>query len=143
MGIKQLTVFVENRCGSLAKVTDLLAEHQIDIRALSLADTKEFGLLRLIVNQAETACSVLRENGILVQITEVMGVKLSDRPGELSDVLSALDEAKMNVEYLYAFLTRTEKSAYVVLRVEDNTAATDVLTKAGFGIVSEKDVEAL
>ena len=81
MSIRQLTVFVENRRGCLARVTDLLATNHIDLRALSIADTKDFGILRLIVNDAEKALSVLRENGILVQITEVICVKLSDRPG--------------------------------------------------------------
>ena len=143
MSIRQLTVFVENRRGCLARVTDLLATNHIDLRALSIADTKDFGILRLIVNDAEKALSVLRENGILVQITEVIGVKLSDRPGELSMALASLDRAGINVEYLYAFLTKSEKDAYVVLRVEDNEIASGILTKAGFCMVGETELKTL
>lgn len=143
MSIRQLTVFVENRRGCLAGITDLLAKNSIDLRALSIADTKDFGILRLIVSDSEKALSVLRESGVLVQITEVIGVKLSDRPGELSAVLAALDRAGINVEYLYAFLTRTEQNAYVVLRVEDNEIATGILAKAGFCPFGEEDLKAL
>lgn len=143
MSIRQLTAFVENRRGCLAEITDLLAKNHIDLRALSIADTKDFGILRLIVNDAEKALSVLRENNILVQITEVIGVKLSDRPGELSAALAALDRAGINVEYLYAFLTRNEKNAYVVLRVEDNEIACGILANAGFCMVDEAELKNL
>ncbi len=143
MAIKQLTVFVENRRGCLAEITDLLAKNGIDMRALSIADTKDFGILRLIVSDTQKALHVLRENCVLVQTTDVIGVKLSDRTGELSSALAALDRAGINVEYLYAFLTRVAQNAYVVLRVEDNGAAADVLTKAGFAMVGEDDIRAL
>ena len=143
MAIKQLTVFVENRRGCLAEITDLLAKNGIDMRALSIADTKDFGILRLIVSDTQKALHVLRENCVLVQTTDVIGVKLSDRTGELSSALAALDRAGINVEYLYAFLTRVAQNAYVVLRVEENGAAADVLTKAGFAMVGEDDIRAL
>ncbi len=127
MTIQKLTVFVENRQGSLSKITRLLAAGKIDLRALSIADTQEFGILRLIVSDANRALEVLRENGILVQITEVLCVKLPDRPGALSEVLETLDRAGINVEYLYAFLAQATPDAYVVLRVADNAAAEKVL----------------
>ena len=143
MAIQQLTVFVENRRGCLAQITDLLAKNNIDMRALSIADTQDFGILRLIVSNTEQARNVLRDANILVQITDVIGVRLSDRPGELSAALGALDRAGINVEYLYAFLTRTEKDAYVVLRVEDNEIAAAVLGKAGFRMVGENELKNL
>ena len=143
MAIQQLTVFVENRRGCLAQITDLLAKNNIDMRALSIADTQDFGILRLIVSDSEKAKTVLQEANILVQITDVIGVRLSDRPGELSAALGALDRAGINVEYLYAFLTRTEQNAYVVLRVEDNEIAASVLGKAGFRMVEENELKAL
>lgn len=143
MAIQQLTVFVENRRGCLAQITDLLAKNNIDMRALSIADTQDFGILRLIVSNTEQARNVLRDANILVQITDVIGVRLSDRPGELSAALGALDRAGINVEYLYAFLTRTEKDAYVVLRVEDNEIAAAVLGKAGFRMVGEDELKNL
>ena len=131
MTIEQLTVFVENKQGRLSKITNLLAAEKIDLRALSIADTQEFGILRLIVNDAARALEVLRENGMLVQITEVLCVKLPDRPGALSEVLEALDGEGINVEYLYAFLSQaTPDAAYVVLRVADNAAAAAALKKA-------------
>ena len=132
MMIQQLTVFVENKQGSLSRITGLLAAQKIDLRALSIADTQDFGILRLIVDDATRARDILRENGILVQITEVLSVKLPDRPGALSEVLGVLDNAGINVEYLYAFLSQSTPDAYVVLRVGDNDIAADILNRAGF-----------
>ena len=143
MALKQLTVFVENKQGSLATVADLLAKNGIDMRALSLADTKDFGILRLIVNDTDKALTVLRDSGILVQATEVTGVKLSDKPGQLSVALAALGKANINVEYLYAFLARTQNHAYVVFRVADNAAAEAALVAVGFHLVTEADVKKL
>ena len=140
MAIQPLTVFLENKQGKLAQVTRLLAENGIDLRALSIADTAEFGILRLIVSNTEKAKEILVSDGTLVQITEVVGVRLSDRPGELAEVLSELDRAGINVEYLYAFLMRTENSAYVVLRVAENDQAEKILQKAGFQLVGSKDI---
>ena len=143
MFIKQLTVFVENRQGALAEVAGELASHNIDLRALSMADTQEFGVLRLIVNDVDGAFAVLRESGHIVNITPVIAVKISDAPGRLSQALAVLNEHKINIEYLYAFLTRTEKHAYVVLRVEDHDFAAQALTDAGFKIVQESDIQKL
>lgn len=143
MAIKQLTVFVQNRKGTVAPVTKLLAEHNVNLRALSIAETKDFGILRLIVNDEETAERVLSEQGYLLKVIDVVGVKIGDEPGELSSALEVLDNADVNVEYLYAFMTRTEKHAYVVLRVEDNTAAEAILIDAGFKMITEADVSKL
>ncbi len=140
MAIQQLTVFLENKQGRLAEVTRLLAKNNIDLRALSIADTAEFGILRLIVSDTEKAKQILAADGTLVQITDIVGVRLSDQPGELAEVLSTLDSQQINVEYLYAFLTRTENSAYVVLRVANNAAAEATLQKAGFQLVCAKDI---
>ncbi|MBR6290196.1 MAG: acetolactate synthase [Clostridia bacterium] len=141
MAIKQLTVFVENKQGRLVEITEMLASASIDMSALSIADTRDFGILRLIVSDTEKAREVLTENGVLVQITEVVGVKLSDRPGELSRALSVLDRAGINLEYLYAFLAVNGHSAYVALRVENNEAAEAVLREAGFEMVTEQDIK--
>ncbi len=143
MAIKQLTVFVENKQGSLVSITDALSAHNINLRALSVAETQDFGILRLIVNDEETAERILAEAGYLIRITEVVGVKISDKPGKLSEALRVLDENGINMEYLYAFMARTEKHAYVVIRVEDNTAAETALANAGFKIVTKADVDKL
>ncbi len=143
MAIKQLTVFVPNRQGTIVSITETLSNHNINLRALSIAETEEFGILRLIVNDEETAEKVLREEGYLIKITDIVAVKIGDAPGKLSAALSVLDENKINIEYLYAFMARTEKHAYVVIRVEDNDAAETALTSAGFHLVTEADVAKL
>ena len=143
MAIKQLTVFVENKQGTVVSVTETLSKHNINLRALSIAETQDFGILRLIVNDEETAEKILKEEGYLIKITDVVGVKIGDEAGKLSEALKVLDDNKINMEYLYAFMARTEKHAYVVIRVEDNTAAEAVLTDAGFKLVTEADIEKL
>lgn len=143
MSLKQLTVFVENTQGSLVNITDILAENNINLRALSIAETLEFGLLRLIVNDNDTAAKALTEQGYVLKITDVVGVKIGDQPGKLSKALAVLADAGVNVEYLYAFMARTERHAYVVLRPTDNAAAESALEAAGFHLITDADVEKL
>ena len=143
MSIKQITVFVENKPGAVVSVTDKLSEYNINLRALSIAEAQDFGILRLIVNDEEAAEKVLSDAGYLIKSTEVVGVKISDEPGRLSEALKVLGENKINMEYLYAFMARTEKHAYVVIRVEDNTAAEEALRNAGFKTVTEADIKKL
>ena len=138
--LKQLTVFGENRQGALVDITDILAKNGVNIRALSIADTKDFGILRLIVNDNEVAQKTLSEAGYLLKMTDVVGVKIGDAPGKLSGALAVLDKNSINMEYLYAFMTRTEKHAYVVLRVEDNAAAEAALEAAGYHLITDDDV---
>ena len=143
MAIKQLTVFVQNKKGTVVSVTEILANNNINLRALSIAETQDFGILRLIVNDETAAEKVLRENGYLIKVIDVVGVKIGDEPGELTAALGVLDRANVNVEYLYAFMARTEKHAYVVLRVEDNEEAEEILASAGFKLISEADINKL
>ena len=143
MAIKQLTVFVPNRKGTIVAVTDILAKNNINIRALSIAETEDFGILRLIVNDENAAEKVLAENGYLIKVVDVVGVKIGDEPGKLTEALGVLDKAEINVEYLYAFMARTEKHAYVVLRVENNETAESTLTNAGFKLITEADIKKL
>ena len=143
MAIKQLTVFVQNRKGTIVSVTDILAKNDVNIRALSIAETEDFGILRLIVNDEKTAEKVLEEAGYLIKTVDVVGVKIGDAPGKLTAALDILDKSDINVEYLYAFMTRTEKHAYVVLRVENNSDAEAALTNAGFKLITEADINKL
>lgn len=143
MAIKQLTVFVENKHGTLVTVTDILSKHNINLRALSIAETQDFGILRLIVNDEETAEKVLSEEGYLIKITDVVGVKIGDAPGKLSEALHVIADNDINIDYLYAFMARTEKHAYVVIRVEDNQAAEKALEDAGFHIITNADINKL
>ena len=143
MAIKQLTVFVQNKKGTVVSVTDILSKNHINLRALSIAETQDFGILRLIVNDEKTAEAVLKENGYLIKVIDVVGVKISDEPGKLSEALAVLDKEDINVEYLYAFMARTEKHAYVVLRVEENATAEKALSDAGFHLIAESDINKL
>ena len=143
MAIKQLTVFIQNKKGTVVSVTDVLSKNNINLRALSIAETQDFGILRMIVNDEKAAENVLADNGYLIKVIDVVGVKISDEPGKLTEALDVLDKANINVEYLYAFMARTEKHAYVVLRVEDNAVAEAALTEAGFKMISEADINKL
>ena len=143
MSLKQLTIFVENKKGSLVNITKTLAENNVNMRALSIADTQDFGILRLIVDNNDVATKALQDAGYLIKMTDVVGVKIGDQPGKLSKALEVLDEADINMEYLYAFMARTEKHAYVVLRVADNGAAEKALENAGFHMITDADVDKL
>ena len=143
MSIKQITVFVENKQGSLVSITDTLAKNEVNIRALSIAETEDFGVLRMIVNNEDVAEKTLADNGYLIKVTDVVGVKIGDQPGKLTSALKVLDDAQINVEYLYAFMARTDKHAYVVLRVEDNEKAENALEDAGFHLVTDPDIAKL
>ena len=143
MAIKQLTVFVQNQKGTVVSVTNILSQNHINLRALSIAETQDFGILRLIVDDEKAAEAVLVENGYLIKVIDVVGVKIGDAPGKLTAALDVLDKANINVEYLYAFMARTEKHAYVVLRVEDNEIAETILTQAGFKLITEADINKL
>ena len=143
MAIKQLTVFVPNRKGEIVSVTDILAKNSINIRALSIAETEDFGILRLIVSDVKTAEKVLAQQDYLIKTVDVVGVKIGDAPGKLTAALDVLDKADINVEYLYAFMARTEKHAYVVLRVENNEHAEGELENAGFHMISDTDLNKL
>jgi hypothetical protein len=143
MAIKQLTVFIQNKKGTVVSVTEILAKNDINLRALSIAETQDFGILRLIVSDEAKAEKVLRESGYLIKVIDVVGVKIGDAPGKLTAALDVLDKANINVEYLYAFMARTEKHAYDVLRVEDNEEAESILTSAGFKMISVADINKL
>ena len=143
MAIKQLTVFIQNKKGTVVSVTEILAQNDINLRALSIAETQDFGILRLIVNDEKAAEKALLEAGYLIKVIDVVGVKIGDAPGKLTAALDVLDKSDINVEYLYAFMARTEKHAYVVLRVENNDVAGEVLANAGFKLVQESDIQKL
>ena len=140
MAIKQLTVFIENKKGTVVSVTEILAANNVNIRALSVAETQDFGMLRLIVNNEEAAEKALAEKGYLFRTIDVVGVKIDDEPGKLSAALAVMDKADINVEYLYAFMSSSSEYAYVVLRVQDNEQAEAELTKAGFEMITPEDV---
>ena len=137
MLIKQISVFVENKQGRLADITKLLADNDIDIRALSIADTADYGILRLIVNKPEEAIKALKAAGMTVSITNVLAVAIPDVPGGFAHTISVLSDANMGVEYAYAFITPSDGQAYVILRVDDNERAIEVLKAGGISLLSQ------
>lgn len=125
--VKQISVFLENKSGRLAQITRVLGDNEINIRALSIADTTDFGILRLIVDKPEEANSILRTAGFMVSETAVIAVEVPDRPGGLADILATLGLAGINIEYLYAFIGQSFGKAQVIFRVDDSDKAISVL----------------
>lgn len=140
MYIDQISVFIENRPGRLSAITKVLSDNSIDIRALSLADTTNFGILRIIVNDPECAEKVLKENGFTVSKTKVIAVQVDDTPGGLNSILERLNECAIGVEYAYAFITRNAGGAFVILRIQDNAKAADHLGAAGIKLLSPEEI---
>lgn len=141
MAIKQLSVFVENKEGKLREITDILAKACIDIRALSIADTSEFGILRLIVRDPHKAKALLEKNGFVATINDVVGVEINDRPGGLAEIVRLFAERDINMEYMYAFLTRTENKAYLVVRVDDASEVENLLESEKIRILTPADID--
>lgn len=135
MQVEQISIFIENKSGRLAEVTRILGENNINIRTLSLADTSDFGILRLIVNDREQACSVLKQNGFTVNRTAVVAVEVPDRPGGLAAILQALDGDSINVEYMYAFVERCGENAVMIFRFDETEKAIATLQKNEFNIL--------
>ncbi len=129
MSVKQISIFMENRTGRLAEITGILGDNGINIRALSLADTSDFGILRLIVDNVDKTKTVLQEQGFTFGETEVLAVEVPDVPGGLAKLLKALNEEQINVEYMYAFVMSPSKSAVMVFRFEDPQQALGALAK--------------
>lgn len=140
MKVQQISIFLENRKGRLQEALEVLGEAKINIRALSIADTSEFGILRLIVPDPDKAKKVLEKNKFTVGENEVIAVEVSDRPGGLAEVLRALNNADLNVEYMYAFVEKKGEKAVVVLRTENVNAGIKALKKAGINMLSAKEV---
>jgi len=137
---KQISIFLENKLGRLAEATKILSEAKINIRSLVISDTTDFGILRLIVNDTEKAYRVLKENNFTVRITEVIVLNISDEVGGLSTVLEILDEAGLEIEYMYAFLGRKAGEAPVVFRFEEVDKAMTVLKEHSITVLTEKEV---
>ena len=135
MKVEQISIFIENKSGRLAEITRILGDAGINIRALSLADTSDFGILRLIVNDVEAAKTVLKEKGFTVNKTEVVVVEVPDRPGGLSSLLQTLDANQINVEYMYAFVERCGGNAVIIFRFDETDKAIDTLTGSGFAVL--------
>jgi len=136
MKVEQISVFLENKQGSLEEVTRILKEAQVNIRTLSLADTTDFGILRLIVNDVDTTGRVLRDRGFRVSRTTVVAVEVPDKPGGLHSILEILARDNITVEYLYAFVEKSGENAVIIFRFDDSDAAIEILRKNKFSVIS-------
>jgi len=143
MKVEQISIFLENKPGGLSEVTKILRDAGINIRALSLADTSDFGILRLIVNDVEKAKEALKANGITVGRTTVVAVEVPDRPGGLHSILDILTKEDINVEYMYAFVERSGENAVIIFRFANPDRAIEILTKGGFQVLPGEKVYAL
>ncbi len=139
MTIKQISVYIENKKGRLAEATRFIADHKINLRALSIADSQDFGILRLICENPVETNEILREGGYLTRLNSVLAVEMEDRPGSLADILEVLAAQEIDVEYTYAFLS-TKGGAYMVFRVTDNAGAAKALEEKGIQTVSLEDM---
>lgn len=140
MVVTQLSIFIENRSGRLAAATRALADQDINILALSLADTADFGVLRLIVSDPQAGRQALRDAGFTVVTNDVLAVEVEDKPGGLAAILNVLEKSAINVEYMYAFSSVKTQRAALIFRFEDSEAAVQALTDAGIGVMSKIDV---
>ena len=144
MNVKQISVFVENKKGRLAEITKALADNKIDISALSIADTTDFVILRLIVNKPNAAESILKEKGLAVKATEVIAIGVADEPGGLAVALEKLDKEHICIEYMYAFVGKTTNEALVILRVEEPERAVAAIDACdGVRVLSSEEVYSL
>lgn len=133
MSVKQISVFLENKAGEIAKVSAVMAKKGVNIRALSIADTPDFGILRIITEYTDDTVSILKEAGYACLITRVIAVKIDDEPGSLAKVMAHVSEAGINIEYAYAFIGKNN-GAYMVIRVKDNEEAKKVLAENGIEV---------
>ena len=141
MNIHQISVFLENRTGQLAEITQLLAKNGVDIRAISNAETTDYGLARMIVSDAQKASSVLLEHGDILSMTPVWAVEVPDRPAGLAELLAVLAQYNISVEYMYSLFTHKDGHAYMVMRISDEPKFLDALGSRGIKIMSKEDLE--
>ncbi len=141
MTVKQISVFLENKPGKLAAFTKILSENDINMRALSLAETSDFGILRLIVDDTYKTSTLLKDEGFVFSITKVLAVAIPDKPGSLNAAIEVLGNAQINIEYMYAVTTHAKGLAYMIFRVADNAAAIDAFTKNGIKVICQDEFE--
>ena len=139
--VKQISVFVDNKPGQAAGAMRLIKESGVNLRALSLADTADFGIIRLIANDTEKTVDILKAASYAVNVTEVLAISIPDTPGQLSRVLDVLGQENVNVEYMYSFLGTSDRAVSFVIRVDDNVQASEVLNRCGIIQLTENDIE--
>lgn len=138
--IKQISVFVENKSGRLSDILNVIGKNGIDISALSIADTTDFGIVRMIVNDPDKAAEILKSNNLVVKVTDVIALAVADKPGGLAGEIKKLKNAGISIEYMYAFIGKSDKGALVIVRVENPEKALEVLKDENVTVVSPEEV---
>ncbi len=140
MLIKQISIFIPNKKGSLTQLTDILMAHNIDIRAIAVFDTAEYGILRIVVDEPDRAVEILKEEGIVAKVSKVIAVEPEDKPGSLNEIFSILRDSNINIEYIYSFIMRKKEMPYIVLKVNDQERAADELTAQGINVINKEEI---
>ncbi len=140
MTIRQISVFIENKPGAMVSVTEALGKAGVDVRALSLADTQDFGILRMIVDDTDKAREALAQIGCVTVVNDVLAAEIPDTPGAMTDLMVKVSETGLNIEYMYAFISPVNKKAYIVLRIKDLDAATVALKENGITLAEEPGI---
>ena len=143
MSVKQISVFLENKPGMLNQMTSILSEHDIDLRALSLAETTDFGIARFIVDNVLETVAILNEAGYINRLTPVVAAEIPDEPGALNKVLGIFKENDINLEYMYAILSAEGSNAYMIFKVHDDAKASAALVSNGIKVLSQEDMAEL
>ncbi len=143
MSVKQISIFLENKPGKMCEMTEVLAQNKINMRALSLAETDGFGIVRIIVDDVYEATTVLKDASYINKLTSVVIVEIPDVPGGLNQVLKVFAGAQINLDYMYALATETGDHAYMVFRVNDHKAAEAALQKAGIRVIAQEEISTL
>jgi hypothetical protein len=142
MLIKQISIFIPNKKGSLSQLTDILIAHNIDIRAIAVFDTAEFGILRIVVDDPDRAVEILNEEGVVAKVSKVIAVEPEDKPGSLNEIFTILKDADINIDYIYSFIMRKKEMPFIVLKVDEQEKAVEVLTTAGINVINKEEVYA-
>ncbi len=140
MIIKQLSVFVENKLGRMAEITAVIGDAGVDIRALSIADTSDFGILRLIVDKPDVAMEALKQAGITVSLTDVIAVGIEDKPGAFAKAIKIMSDASIGIEYMYAFISRSDSQAFVIMRIETPDKGIEVMKQHNIRLLSKDEI---
>ena len=140
MSVKQISVFLENKKGALAEVTSFIASHGINLYALSIADSQDFGILRIITDDPDNAREMLKNEGYTVTATSVLAVEIDDTPGSMAEILNELTKADVIVEYTYAFIGKSANKAYMIFRVDNKDKANEALANSGISTIDQKDL---
>lgn len=142
MLIKQISIFIPNKKGSLSQLTDILIAHRIDIRAIAVFDTTEFGILRIVVDDPDRAVEILNKEGIVAKVSKVIAVEPEDKPGSLNQIFSILRDSDINIEYIYSFIMRKKEMPYIVLKVDHQEKAVEELTANGINVINKEEIYA-